>query len=95
MLVLSWFNCLYMQNQFKCQTHLSKRLKNAPEHVLSYIEVQGANIQPHGPCTTSLEHASHGCGPVLLSLKYANNSTKLFIIIVIVNRQWIFIVLML
>lgn len=56
------------KDEFKCQTNLSKGLKNAPEHVLSYVEVQRAHIEPHGPCATSLEHAGHGCCPVLLSL---------------------------
>lgn len=49
-------------------THFAKGLKDAPEHVLSDIEVQGAHVEAHWSTTALLQVVGHGCQSVFLSL---------------------------
>ena len=46
----------------------SKRLKDAAQHLLCDVEVQRADVEPHGPSVALLQVVSQRRGAVLLRL---------------------------
>lgn len=67
-LILPTFSNL-LQRFPSLSTHFAEGLKDAPEHVLGNIAVQGAHTEAHWSTNAFLQVVGHGCQSVFLSLR--------------------------
>lgn len=60
----------------RVSTNPSKRLEDAPQHVLGDVEVKGAHVEPHGAHTASVQAtgSSSGRRTVLLRLELTRHT---------------------